>query len=238
MPLSPEQEWTLVACGLVAHADGILEAGEFEQVVWMLDERIDGEETSAWVERLKDEAALREHAKTLQLPPPLFSEDILSKAWRMALTDGRGTQREADVHDEIAAMLGEDEAAVALQRAAWSTQAETRSELIAGFAAHIARADGQITDGERESFATLLDHLPLAEGTAGAMKNLLDEPPEMMMLVGGFAALPPEERRIAMLELVPVVSADGRDEVARKAFVELAEAIAIDGDEAQRMLDR
>ena len=58
------------------------------------------------------------------------------------------------------------------------------------------------------------------------------------MLIGGFAALPPEERAVAMLDLVPVVNADGRDEVARKAFVELAEAIAIDPAEAQRMLDR
>jgi len=33
MPLSPEQEWTLAACGLVAHADGILEAGEWDRVL-------------------------------------------------------------------------------------------------------------------------------------------------------------------------------------------------------------
>lgn len=238
MPLSPEQEWTLLACGLVAHADGVLDAAEFEQALWMLDERIDGEDNTAWVSRLGDEASLRAHAKTLQLPPPLFSEDILAKAWRMALSDGRGTAREAEVHDEIATMLGEDLTTVARWRDAWSTQAEARSELIAGFAAHIAQADGQITAAERTSFATLLAHLPLAAGTEEAMRNLLEEPPEMMMLVGGFAALPAEERRIAMLELVPVVSADGRDEVARRAFVELAEAIAIDPAEAERMLDR
>ena len=69
------------------------------------------------------------------------------------------------------------------------------------------------------------------------MTNLLNEPPEMMMLVGGFAALPPEERRIAMLDLVPVVKADDH-EAGPKAFVELAEAIAIDPADAQRMLER
>ncbi|MCR9160518.1 MAG: TerB family tellurite resistance protein [Nannocystaceae bacterium] len=238
MPLSPEQEWTLVACGLVAHADGVLDAAELEQVLWMLDERLDGDDSAAWVERLGSEDALRTHAKGLQLPPPLFSEDILSKAWRMALTDGRGTDREAQVHDELAGMLGEDADAAARWRQAWSTQAEARAELIAGFAAHIAQADGQVSDAERESFDALLGRLPLAEGTTEAMKNLIDEPPEMMMLIGGFAGLAPEERRIAMLELVPVVTADGRDAVARKAFIDLAGAIAIDPAEAQRMLER
>jgi len=238
MPLSPEQEWTLLACGLVAHADGVLEAEEYEQVLWMLDERIDGEDASAWTGRLHSEAALRAHADTLQLPPPLFSEEILAKAWRMALVDGCGSEREVEVHDEIAKMLGEDAETVAAWREGWSTKAQARSELIAGFAAHIARADGQISEAERSSFDALLGRLPLAEGTQGAMATLLDEPPEMMMLIGGFAGLPAEERRIAMLDLVPVVHADGRDETARNAFVELAEAIAIDGDEAQRMLER
>jgi len=238
MPLSPEQEWTLLACGLVAHADGVLDAEEFEQVLFMLDERIDGDERSAWVQRLQDEQALRAHASTLQLPPPLFSDDILAKAWRMALVDGCGSAREVEVHDEVATMLGENVASVAQQRETWSTQAHARSELIAGFAAHIAQADGQISASERDSFDALLGRLPLAEGTRGAMKNLLSEPPQMAMLVGGFAALPPEERRIAMLDLVPIVHADGRDEVARAAFVELAEAIAIGNDDATRMLDR
>lgn len=238
MPLSPEQEWTLVACGLVAHADGVLDPAELEQVLWMLDERLDGDDSAAWVERLTSEEALRAHAQGLQRPPPLFSEDILAKAWRMALADGRGTTAEEEVHAEIATMLGEDAETVSRWRQMWSTQAEARSELIAGFAAHIAQADGQVTDAERESFVALLGRLPLAEGTTEAMKNLIDEPPEMMMLIGGFAGLAPEERRIAMLDLVPVVNADGRDEVARGAFVELAGAIAIDPGEAERMLER
>ncbi len=237
MPLSPEQEWTLVACGLMAHADGILDVEEWGQVIWMLDERIDPDDAKAWTTRLADAIALRAHAKSIPIPPPFLTEDILSKAWRMALTDGRGTDREAAVHDEIATMLGEDAATAAGWRETWTQNAATRAELIAGFAAIIARADGDVTPAERASFEALLGRLPLAAGTQGAMTNLLDEPPEMMMLVGGFAALPPEERRIAMLDLVPVVKADDH-EAGPKAFIELAEAIAIDPAEAQRMLDR
>ncbi|MGH1339945.1 MAG: hypothetical protein ACRBN8_00225 [Nannocystales bacterium] len=237
MPLSPEQEWTLLACGLMAHADGILDAEEWDQVLWMLDERIDAEDAKAWVARLRDADALRSHAKLTPVPPPFLTEDILSKAWRMALTDGRGSDREVVVHDELVGMLGADATETAQLRQTWTEKAAARAELIAGFAAIIARADGDVTQAERTSFETLLARLPLAEGTRGAMTNLLDEPPEMMMLVGGFAALPPEERRIAMLDLVPVVKADDHDE-GPKAFVELAEAIAVDPAEAQRMLER
>ena len=237
MPLSPEQEWTLLACGLMAHADGILDAEEWGQVLWMLDERIDPADAKTWVVRLGDPAALRTHAKTTPIPPPFLTEDILSKAWRMALTDGCGSDREIAVHDELAATLGETPETAAGWRQSWTEKATARAELIAGFAAIIAHADGEVTDLERQSFEALLNRLPLAEGTAGAMTNLLDEPPEMMMLVGGFAALPPEERRIAMLDLVPVVKADDHED-GPKAFLELAEAIAVDPEEAQRMLER
>lgn len=238
MPLSPEQEWTLVACGLVAHADGILEAEEWEQVLWMVDERIDAEQTSTWVTRLQDAAVLRAHLASLPLPPPLFSEDILAKAWRMALADGRGSDTEVAVYDKLARSLGVDAAVAAAWRDAWTQQATVRSELIAGFAAHIATADGQVSAAERERFDALLGRLPLTAGTQGAMQGLLDEPPEMMMLIGGFVALQPEERRIAMLDLVSLVKADGRDETARAAFIDLAEAIAIERSEAEHMLDR
>ncbi len=237
MPLSPEQEWTLLACGLMAHADGILETQEWGQVLWMLDERIEPGDSKTWVARLADVDALRAHAKATPIPPPFLCEDILSKAWRMGLAGGGGSEREVAMHDELATMLGEDAASVLAWRQTWTQDAAARAELIAGFAAIIARADGEVTDAERTSFQSLLNRLPLAAGTQGAMTNLLDEPPEMMMLIGGFAALRPEERRIAMLELVPVVKADDHDE-GPKAFLQLAEAIAIDPGEAQRMLDR
>ncbi len=238
MPLSPEQEWTLVACGLMAHADGILEVGEWDQVLWMLDERIEGAEANTWLDRLVDPEALRNHADGLPLPPPFFAESILEKAWRMALADGRGSDEEVGVHDRLAKRLGVEQSSVSGLRTEWTHKARARSELIAGFAALIARADGDVSSGERAEFSDLLQRLPFTDDVRGAMQTLLDEPPQMMMLVGGFTALAPEERRIAMLGLVPVVAADDRGDAARKAFLELAQAIAIDVSDAERMLER
>ena len=102
MPLSPEQEWTLVACGLIAHADGILEVGEWDQVLELLDERLDGDEATRWLDELADKAAREARLGELVPPAPLFSEPILEKAWRMALADGAGSDVEAAVHDTVA----------------------------------------------------------------------------------------------------------------------------------------
>ncbi len=238
MALSPEQEWTLVACGLMAHADGIVEVGEWEQVLWMLDERIDDGSAQTWLDRLSDAAALREHMTTVPVPPPFLSEGILEKAWRMGLADGRGSEAEVAVHNDLANALGVSAEEASQWRSQWTEAAAARSELIAGFAALIAQADGEVSQSERAGFEDLLARLPLAAGTRGAMSNLIDEPPEMMMLVGGFTALAPEERRIAMLGLVPIVRADDRGDAAQEAFLDLAEAVAIGRDDAQRMLER
>jgi hypothetical protein len=47
MPLTPEQEWIIAVCGLIAHADGELSPGESDHVLGMLDERLTREEHAA-----------------------------------------------------------------------------------------------------------------------------------------------------------------------------------------------
>ena len=49
MPLTPEQEWIIAACGLIAHADGDLSTGESDQMLTMLDERLTPAEHDRWV---------------------------------------------------------------------------------------------------------------------------------------------------------------------------------------------
>lgn len=238
MPLSPEQEWTLVACGLVAHADGILEVGEWDQVIWMLDDRIPAQESAPWLDLLADRDALRGKLDELSLPPPFFAETILEKAWRMALADGSGSDAEASVHDELAAKLGADATEVKSWRVGWTEKAATRAELVAGFAAHVAAADGAVSLDERNSFEELVGKLPMSDASREAAKAKLDAPPTAEVLMGGFAGLSPEDRPLAMLALVPVVLAETRNDRARVAFLDLAEQIAVPREDAERMLQR
>ena len=238
MPLSPEQEWTLVACGLVAHADGILEVGEWDQVLYMLDDRVVGPEATAWVDLLSDRAALHERFDALVPPAPLFAEDILARAWRMALADGRGSDEEAEVLDTIAAKLGVTPQETAGLRERGLAQAQRRSEIVAGFAVIVATLDGRLDAMEAAEYESLLERLPLAPGRLDAMRALLDAPPQLDALIGQLLALPPEERTIALVSLVPLVAASsGRDE-ERALFVDMAERVAIDRADAEAMLQR
>lgn len=237
MPLSPEQEWTLVACGLIAHADGILEVGEWDQVLFMLEERLEDEEAAQWTGRLADREQLQQRLTELDPPPPLFSESILEKAWRMALADGEGSPTEAKVHDDLAERLGVDAGQAARLREGWTAAAGDRAELVAGFAAILCHLDGRTDPEERLRYEELLGRLPVAPDRREALLAKLDAPPELSQIVGGLASMQPEDRGVALLALVPVVRATGGAK-EREAFVSLAESVAVSRDEAQRMLDR
>lgn len=238
MPLSPEQEWTLVACGLVAHADGIVDVGEWDQVLWMLDERLAADETDGWLDLLSQRAALQARLTELPLPPPLFTETILERAWRMALADGRGSDEERAVHDEIASRLGADLAEVKQLRHRWREQAERRADAVIAFAAMLANADGIADSGERAEFDDLVARMPVEPARREQLAQMIDAAPSVDDVVGRLAALSPEERGIAVVSLVPIVRASFTGDRERNLFLELAERVAIPRADAERMLER
>jgi tellurite resistance protein len=238
MTLSPEQEWTLVACGLVAHADGILEIGEWDQVLWMLDERLPADIADTWLELLSKREALQVKLGELPLPPPFFAETILERAWRMALADGRGSDEEVYVHDDLAARLGVDAAQNKTWREEWREQGRRRAEAIAAFAAMLANADGVADSGERAEFDDLVARLPIDDARRAELAGLIDAPPVLDDVVGKLAGLSPEERGIALVSMAPIVRSSFSGRAEEELFLELAERVAIKRDDAQRMLER
>lgn len=238
MPLSPEQEWTLVACGLVAHADGVLEVGEWDEVLWLLDERVATDEVEPWIDLLSDEKALRRRFDELAAPAPMLCEGILEKAWRMALADGNGTEAEQTIHDEIASKLGVDDGEVSAWRSAWNDRAHRRAEVVAGFAALMAGSDGVTEPMERAEYDDLVRRLPLADGRLDAVSGLIDAPPDKEALIGATLSLSPEDRGIALAALVPIVKAAGQGKIERALFLELADRVAVDRAQAERLLER
>lgn len=238
MPLSPEQEWTLTACGLIAHADGIVEDGEWDRVVWMLDERLGDDDASAWAVLLADHERLVAHLEALAPPMPFFVEGILEKAWRMALADGEGSEQEAAVHDGLAERLGISAPEAAGLRAQWLQQAHRRSELVAGFAAILANLDGQLDPSEAAALDALIERLPTTTERRPGLVVLRDQPPPLEQVVGELMRMDAEERGIALLALVPLVHASADGERERALFLEVAERVAIAPVEARRMLER
>jgi hypothetical protein len=238
MALSPEQEWTLVACGLVAHADEVVDDSEWEHVLFLLDERLRGADEQPWIELLSDRERLREHVGGLQPPPPLFTEEILEKAWRVALSDGVGSQAEARTHDAIAARLEVEASRAAEIRQQAAERAARRAELVAGFAAVLVGLDEAVAEEEAAQFEALLQRLPLAEARREVHRQSLADPPDVETILGGLTALEREDRRVVVLELVPLVHRAATTDRERALFFDLAERLGVTRGEAEQLLQR
>lgn len=239
MALSLEQEWTLVACGLIAYADGILEDDEWNQILYMIDGSVPAEDAQRWLGLLSEREALIEHMKSLSPPPdPDAGEHILEKSWRMAMADGRASYAEAVMHDYVAEELGVPVAQTEAWRLGWTARAGERAEMIAGFAALIAHADGHIASEEHQSYNELLERLPFTDDD-DRKKHLerFSEPPDREALLQALTDLDEEDRHLALRALVPLVKAGG-GEVERALFFELSTLAELDAKAALQLLEQ
>ena len=237
MPLTPEQEWIVAACGLIAHADGELSPGESDQVLAMLDEHLGAEEHARWLALLGDHAALRRAFAELPPPLPAFTEPLLEKAWTMALADGHAGAAEIPELERIAAEVGIDPRALAGWRRARTADAVELAEHIATFAAVLIHHDGAIDAEEQRRFTDLLARLPLSDARRERLAHDLQAHPPTLDHVGVTLAALPRERRLAVLRAIaPLVTASNQAELGRAFFLDLARAAAISPEQAARLL--
>lgn len=236
MPLTPEQEWTLVGCGLVAHADDILEVGEWDRLLNLVEGGLDESEQEHWLSLLTDRAALEKRFDELDVPEPSFHEDLLRQAWGIALADGHGSEVECAVHDRLADKLGVAPERVDELRGTWTQQAFKRAELVVAFAAAMANLDGRMDNEEAVQFDALIERLPLPVNRRLDLSALLYQPPSMDTLAEQLALAEPNEREAVLEDIVPVVRASSRGERERDAFLDLADRAGIARDRALALL--
>jgi tellurite resistance protein len=234
--LTPEQEWTLVACGLIAHADDMLEFGEWEQILRLIDASVDDQSLQPWLDMLGDRRALEKRFAELDPPLPFFAEELLEHAWQMALADGSGTQVEAEVHDRIAEKLGITTERAAELRREWTRKAGERAELVVAFAAALANLDGRMDSAEAAQFDSLLDRMPVSVARRVELAALLYAPPDLGELGRRLAALGEDAGAAVLQEIAVLVDASSDGSRERAVFFELAELAAIPRDRAERML--
>jgi tellurite resistance protein len=237
MPLTPEQEWIIAACGLIAHADGEFTAGERDQVLVMLDEQLSAEEHARWLALLGDHDALRRAFAELPPPLPAFTEPLLEKAWTMALADGHAGPPEIRELERIAAELGIDPGDLAQWRRHWTEGAVALAEHIATFAALLIHHDGAIDAEEQRRFTDLLGRLPLSDARRERLAHDLHARPPTLDHVGATLASLPRERRLTVLRAIaPLITASSQPALGRAFFLDLARAAALSSEQALRLL--
>ncbi len=235
--LTPEQEWVLVGCGLIAHADDILEVGEWDQILRIVDARLADDEAERWLDLLMDRAALEKRFAELPPPLPTFSEELLDHCWRMALADGNGSEVEAAVHDRIADKLGVDGDQAAQLRETWTRKAADRAEIVVSFAAAMANLDGQLDSAEAVAFDSLVERLPLPVHRRVDLAGILYAAPGLDEVADKLRQMAIGDREAVLFELAPLVNASARGERERKAYLELAGLAAVPRDRAEKLLE-
>ena len=237
MALTPEQEWTLVGCGLVAHADEILDIGEWDEVLRYVGSTLSESDQQVWMEILSNQDQLEQRFGELAPLPIGSAEELLRRCWQMALADGTGTDVEATVHDRIARKVGADLDQVARWRETWTRQAHARAELTVSLAAMFVNLDGHLDFHEAIHFDNLLERLPIPVGRRVELSELLHTPPSFDDLVERLQALDTAERVRALHSLVPLLRASRRGGRERELFFELSRRVLGSQGDIERLLE-
>lgn len=237
MALTPEQEWTLVGCGLVAHADEILDIGEWDEVLRYVGSTLSDADQQVWMEILSDQSLLEQRFSELDPLPERDCEALLRRAWQMALADGVGTDVEATVHDRIARKLGVELDRVARWRETWTRQAHARAELTVSLAAMFVNLDGHLDFHEAIHFDNLLERLPIPMGRRVELSELLHSPPTFDALVERLMMLDTAERIRALHSLVPLLRASRRGGRERELFFSLSRRVLGNQAAGEKLLD-
>jgi len=117
------------------HADEILDIGEWDAALRLIDETLSEPDRDAWKSIFADIDLLEEHFERLPPVDDVLKQPILHRCWKMALVDGQASDIEETIHDRIARRLGINEADVSAWRISWTQEAYEFAEMVAGLAA-------------------------------------------------------------------------------------------------------
>lgn len=154
MALSLTTQWTLVASGLVAHADHVLSGEECERLMALVDEEVDGDAYAQWMSIVSDRERLETMLEGLSPPPAESPRQILEDAWLMAVVDGERVEAEIDALRKIAARLKVETKQLDAWREAWSTAQHVYAETAVAALAHVLGGGSALPedDGSLERF--------------------------------------------------------------------------------------
>ena len=243
--LTPEAEWTLIACGLVALADGALREGEAGRVLAAANEALTPAEQDAWSDRLRSREALLAHVGSVPQPRPEAREGLLRRAWSIALAEGEGSVDEARALEQVGERLRLDREQVALWRKQWTSEAAETAVHLAGFAALLLHRRAAAASSpapalappDRAQFEQLLARMPLSDVRRQRLHRHMDTSPTVEELGNGLLWLSSEQREEVLHELVGFIRGGNHGELGQQLFLALADRMAVTEDAARAYLE-
>lgn len=242
MSLSVTSQWTLVASGLMAHADRVMSGEECERLMALVDEEIDaatdGDDYAHWLAVVSD--AQRLEAALEQLPPPPADRHraILETAWLMAAVDGERAPSELAALERLAVRLGVEPPQLASWREAWTQAQEAHAELATAALAFVLGGGGAVDGADARRVEAFVHGLPTthehraALASTGMGAQALDGLERRLRALG-------EAQRRDVLRRVAAASEDASegDDVARERWQALGRAAGLSADELSALAD-
>lgn len=234
--LTLEEEWVLVVSGLIAHADGVLEAEECDRLLGMLGEEVAGEVYSEWLTFFSDLEAMRRRYDSLHNPTPAAAKDILEQAWAMVLVDGEEAADEVRVLHEIAGRLGIEPKTIEAWRHDWDARLDDFAELVAELASFVLSGTGPLPEADRNVFANFVDRLPTNVDHREELRAMLvlrcrdDLGPKV-------GELGPRQRDQSLRLLAPLAHDAVDDQGAQQRYILLSQAAGVSVETAARVLE-
>jgi uncharacterized tellurite resistance protein B-like protein len=236
MSVSPETEWLLVACGLIAHADGVLDGNEVERLMAMVDDRIPEDAYAEWLEIIGDKSALEARYANLADPPPAQHRPILEEAWAMAMVDGERNAVELVVLLRIAERFGVEPMQLEFWRAAWTSAEQEFSNRVAELAVLSLGGGEAVFEDDHSTFLDLMERLPTSSEERQRLGALGTSPPnpplDTDVLARALAGMPRSRRVQAFTLVAPLVrfSVDRDNAAARFESIGRAAGLLEVGD--------
>jgi uncharacterized tellurite resistance protein B-like protein len=230
MAVSLETEWILVACGLIAHADGTLDGNEAERLMAMVDDRIPEDDYADWLAAIASKDELEARYAALADPPSEQHRTLLEEAWTMAMVDGERNIEELLVLTRIAERFGVDPMQLEFWREAWTRNEQELAHSVTVLAARVLGGGEALFEDDHSAFLDLIERLPTSADERERLAGLASGP-ELVQDPGEIArrlAAMSRTRRVAAFSLVaPLVGASVEPEQARARFVDMGRAAGL-----------
>jgi tellurite resistance protein len=236
MALSVQTQWTLVASGLIAHADEVMAGEECERLMTMLDERADADEYTAWFELVSDPDKLFAKLETLPALPEAHHREVLEEAWLMAAADGKRLPEEAEMLGRVARKLGVESVQLDFWRDAWTATQNAMCEVATAATVACLVGGRSATAADREAAQRVWELLPVTEDQHAALQRVLtashthDDAARQLQALG-------RPQRKATLRAVATVIAEAGDDEAQGRLRTLGEASGLDSDAVSAALE-